>query len=54
MITVRVFGVTRLLLMASILEIDADSVKGALKIISNLYEDITLKELKHFNAKIND
>lgn len=69
MITVRVFGVTRLLLKVSRLEIDADSVIDSLKIISNLYENITLKELKsciifvnginmmqlkRFNTKIKD
>jgi molybdopterin converting factor small subunit len=69
LITVRVFGVTRLLLKVNRLEIDANSVGEALKIISNLYENITLKELKNciifvngtniielkrFNTKIKD
>jgi MoaD family protein len=69
MITVRVFGVTRLLLKVNRLELDANSVREALKIISNLYENITIKELKNciifvngtnmnelkgFNTKIND
>lgn len=46
MITVRVFGVTRLLIKVNKIEIDASSVADALKRINKLYESITLKELR--------
>jgi molybdopterin converting factor small subunit len=53
MITVRVFGLTRLLIKVNRLELDANSVREALEIISSLYENITLKELKNCVIFVN-
>lgn len=53
MITVRVFGITRLILNVKKIQIDANSVGEALKIMSSLYENITLKELKNCIIFVN-
>lgn len=46
MIKVRFFGITRLLLKTSSIEIKAPSVEELLKEIAKSYEAITFKELK--------
>ena len=46
MITVRVFGVTRLLIKVNKIEIDASTVADVLKRIDKLYESITINELR--------
>ena len=69
MIQVKFFGLTRLALKTNKLELEAKTVEEALEKISDMYDSISLKELKNcvifvngtniveyrrFNTKLND
>lgn len=53
MIKVRFFGFIRTLTEVSLMEINADSVEEALRLISNKYENVKLSTLKNSLIFVN-